>query len=55
MYFLQTSVFEQDYVECECRMLGDFAAFIPPGYGWTLPAPIVCAIVVVSPATTITD
>lgn len=48
-------MFEQNYVECECRRLGDFAAFVPPGYSWTLPAPIVCGIVVVSQATAITN
>ena len=47
LHSFQTSVFEQDFIECECRRMGDFAATIPPNYGWTLPAPITCAIVLV--------
>ena len=43
-------MFQLDYIECECDRLGDFAAseeVVDLGYGWTLPAPLSCALVMV--------
>ena len=39
---------EQDYIECECQQIGDYAISIPPNYGWTLPGPVSSGFVVVS-------
>ena len=37
-----------EFIECECKSLGDYAVALPPNYGWTIPGPISCAFVVVS-------
>lgn len=41
---------QQDYIECECDRLGEFAVTndVERGYGWTIPAGAVAGLVIVS-------
>ena len=43
-------VLQQDYIECECYRLGEFAVTndLERGYGWTIPAGAVAALNIVS-------
>lgn len=43
-------VVQQDYVQCACRQLGDMAVApdVEIGYGWTFPAGISAAIVIIA-------
>lgn len=50
--YVQSGILPQrnDYVECECFRLGEFAVIedVETGYGWTLSAGLVAAFVIVS-------